>query len=46
MIGRILEGTATLVLVYLILTNAQGFSTAASAAGKTYVDAVKTLQGR
>lgn len=46
MIGRVLEGTATLVLVYLILTNAQGFSTAAQAAGGVYTGAVKTLQGR
>lgn len=46
MVGRILEGTATLVLVYLVLTNASGFSSAASAAGSVYTNAVKTLQGR
>lgn len=46
MVGRIIEGTVTLVLVYLVLSQAQGFSAAARAAGGTYVDAVKALQGR
>lgn len=45
-INRIIEGTITLILVFLVLTNAQGFDTVASAIGNVYSNAVKTLQGR
>lgn len=43
---RLFEVTFTLVLVYLILNNAVGFSSAVTAAGNVYVNAVKALQGR
>ena len=46
MVGRVIEGTITLVAVYLILSNASGFSAAAQAVGNGYVGAVKALQGR
>jgi hypothetical protein len=46
MANRIIEGTITLVLVFLILTNAKGFNVAVSAAANAYSTAVKTLQGR
>jgi len=45
-INRIIEGTITLILVFLVLTNAQGFDTVASAIGNVYSNAVRTLQGR
>ena len=45
-INRIIEGTITLILVFLVLTNAQGFDTVASAIGNLYSNAVRTLQGR
>jgi len=46
MVGRIVEGTITLIVVYLVLQNASGFSAAAQAVGSGYVGAVKALQGR
>jgi len=44
--GRIIEGTITLILAYLVIANADKFSTAASAVGSVYTDAVRALQGR
>jgi len=44
--GRIVEGTITLILAYLVIANADKFSTAATAVGSVYTDAVKALQGR
>ena len=44
--GKIIEGTITLVLAYLVIANAGNFSTAAGAVGQVYTDAVKALQGR
>lgn len=46
MMGRIIEGTLTAVIVYLVLTKASEFSTAARAAGSVYADSVRALQGR
>lgn len=46
MFGKVVEGTITLVMAFLILANADNFGTAAKAAGGVYVDAVKALQGR
>jgi hypothetical protein len=46
MFGKIIEGTITLVMAFLILSQADNFGTAAKAAGGVYVDAVKALQGR
>lgn len=46
MMGRVIEGTITLVLAYLVLSNAKAFSEAAGAVGGVYTGAVKTLQGR
>ena len=42
----IFEITFVLILAYLILSRAFGFSMAVSALGKTYVEGVKALQGR
>jgi len=41
-----LEITFILVLVFLILSNAGSFNTAAAAISGLYTSAVKTLQGR
>lgn len=46
MVGKIIEVTAVLVGLYLVLTNATSFGTVASATGNVYTGAVKTLQGR
>ena len=42
---RIIEITVVLVLVFLVVTNARGFNTAASAISGVYTGAVKALQG-
>ena len=44
--GRILEITFILILIYLVLSRAVGFSAAVKSIGKVYVDSVKALQGR
>lgn len=46
MVSRIIEITFTLILVYLILDNAKGFSSSVSAISGAYNSAVKTLQAR
>ncbi len=46
MIDRILEITFTLVLIYLVLSRAEGFSTSLGAISGAYTSSVKTLQGR
>jgi hypothetical protein len=46
MVGRVIEVSFVLILVFLVVTNSQGFYTALSGIGQTYVGAVKTLQGR
>lgn len=46
MVGRILEGTFLAVMLFLILTHADAFSSAAKAVGGLYTGAVSTLQGR
>ncbi|MFA6198691.1 MAG: hypothetical protein WC734_06120 [Patescibacteria group bacterium] len=46
MISRIIEGTFTAVLVYLVLSQASQFSTVMSAIARTYTSGVKTLQAR
>lgn len=45
-INRVLEITFVSVLVFLVLTNANGFDTVTSAISNLYINAVKTLQGR
>lgn len=45
-VSKILEITFVLVLVFLVITNANGFSSAVRAIGGVYSSAVKTLQGR
>lgn len=42
--GKIIEGTITLILAFLIITNAENFGTAIRAAGEVYVNAVRALQ--
>jgi hypothetical protein len=46
MVSRILEISFTLILVYLVLANAYGFSSAVESVGSVYVSSVKALQGR
>ena len=45
-VGRILEITFVAVLVYLVLKNAEGFSTVAGATAGAYSTSVQALQGR
>lgn len=45
MIARIIEVTFMLVLAYLILKNASGFSSAVRSVGSVYTSSVKALQG-
>lgn len=44
--GKVLEITFVLILVYLVLSRALGFSMAVTSIGKVYVSSVKALQGR
>jgi len=46
MISRWLEITFLLILVYLVLSRASGFSTAIRSIGSAYTSSVKALQGR
>lgn len=45
-IEQIIEGTVLLILVYLVVTNFVGFSSAANAVANVYTSGVRTLQGR
>lgn len=46
MVGRVIEVTFILVLVFLVLSNAMGFTLAVGSLSGAYSNAVKTLQGR
>lgn len=43
MVQRVIEGTITVLIIGLVLANAEGFSKAAGAVGSVYVDAVRAL---
>lgn len=45
-ISKILSGTAVLVGVYLVLSQAKNTSSIVSSLGSVYSTSVKTLQGR
>lgn len=46
MFGRIIELTAVLVGMFLIIANAENFGKAVQAVGNLYLGAVEALQGR
>lgn len=46
MLSRWLEITFVLILIYLVLSRASGFSTAIRSIGDVYVKSVSALQGR
>jgi len=46
MVGKIIEGTVTLIILYLVLMHSSDFGTVAQAIGSQYTGAVRTLQGR
>lgn len=43
---QIIEGTVLLILVYLVVTNAYGFSSAVNALFRGYTSSIVALQGR
>jgi hypothetical protein len=45
-LGEWVEITFFVVLIYLIIANAQGFSSAIRSTSNAYIGAVKALQGR
>jgi hypothetical protein len=45
-ISKILSGTAILVGMYLIITNAKSTTSIVNSLGSVYTSSVKTLQGR
>lgn len=45
-ISQVLEITATLIILYLVLTNANHFASVVSAISQGYTSSVKALQGR
>lgn len=44
--SQILEITFMLILIYLVVVNADGFSNSIRALGSVYTSAVRALQGR
>lgn len=46
MVGRVLEITFVAVLLFLVVTNADGFARVTTAIGSVYSQSVRTLQGR
>ncbi len=46
MVERVLEISVFLIALYIVVINAEGFSTAVSSIGNVYSKSVKTLQGR
>ena len=46
MLGRWLEITFVLIILYLVLSRATGFSSAVRSISSGYIGAVKALQGR
>ena len=44
--NRLVEATVTLVVLYLLFSNANGVAQLLSAFGNTYSQSVRTLQGR
>lgn len=46
MISRVLEGTFTLILAYLVIANAGKFSVVIGSIGRVYAESVRVLQGR
>ena len=46
MIGRWMEITFVLIILYLVLSRATGFASAVSSIAQGYTGAVKALQGR
>jgi len=44
--GRVIEVTFLLVLAFIVVSNAGGFSMAMSSLAGAYTSAVRTLQGR
>lgn len=46
MVAKILEGTFTAILAFLVVNNWYAFTQVVSSVGGTYVNGVKVLQGR
>jgi hypothetical protein len=46
MMGRWIEITFVLIVLYLVLSRAKGFSAAMGSIAKAYTGAVRALQGR
>jgi len=44
--NKVIEVTFTLIVIFLVLSRASGFSRAVSSISTGYVQAVKALQGR
>jgi hypothetical protein len=44
--SRILEITASLIIIYLVVSNGKEFGAVVSSVGTSYAGAVKALQGR
>lgn len=45
-VGQVLEGTFLLIMMYLVLSRADAFSTAINAIGSVYQGSVRVLQAR
>ncbi len=46
MVGRVIEISFVLILVFLVLSNAPAFVSIAKTTGDIYTQAARTLQGR
>ncbi len=45
-LNKFIEATVVLIVLYLVLSKALGFSTAIGALAKAYTSSVRALQGR
>lgn len=46
MIGKVIEGTIVLIILYLVLSNGDAFSSVTKSLAGGYIGGVKALQGR
>lgn len=46
MVSKVIEATVTLIIIYLVASNAKAFSTVIATGAQAYGSSVKILQGR
>lgn len=46
MLGKIIDATVLMIVVFLVLTNFKGFTASVGAAGGAYTGIIRAFQGR